>query len=144
MEDWFDLDVESPYMLLVAQVAQSKLLPISSTKAYGMELLKQIRSQIPAITHVDNSARIQTVNKYTNPEYHELIKEFYNLSGCPVILNTSFNVRGEPIVADPEDAYKCFMRTDMDILVLGDYILYKDEQPQFNDILKWDEVYELD
>jgi carbamoyltransferase len=113
-------------------------------KLWGIEKLNVIRSEIPAVTHVDYSARIQTVHKDDNPLYHELISTFYRRTGCPVIVNTSFNVRGEPIVATPLDAYKCFMRTDIDILVLGDFILQKKDQPEFHDDIMWRQTYELD
>jgi len=103
-----------------------------------------LRSKIPAVTHVDNSARIQTVHKETNPRFWKLIKTFHNLTGCPVIVNTSFNVRGEPIVCTPLEAYKCFMRTNMDYLVLGNFLLAKREQPQFHDDIDWKEHFELD
>jgi carbamoyltransferase len=101
------------------------------------------RSEIPAITHVDYSARVQTVHPETNPRYHDLIKHFEERTGCSVIVNTSFNVRGEPIVCSPEDAYRCFMRTDMDTLVMESFILHKAEQPAFSDT-NWREEYELD
>ena len=103
-----------------------------------------LRSEIPAVTHVDYSARLQTVNKDDNPRYHALISEFFRKTGCPVIVNTSFNVRGEPIVESPADAYKCFMRTHLDVLVLGNYLLKKEEQPKFAEYENWKERYELD
>ena len=103
-----------------------------------------VRSDIPAITHIDYSARIQSVNAADNPRYHQLIKKFEEKTGCPVIVNTSFNVRGEPIVQSPMDAYKCFMRTEMDYLVLGDFLLDKEDQPEFIDDLNWREEFELD
>ena len=111
---------------------------------WGIDKLNVVRSEIPAVTHVDYSARIQTVNREDNPLYHSLIKAFFEKTGCPVIVNTSFNVRGEPIVESPQDAYKCFMRTEMDALVMGNYILYKNDQPAFHDNIDWRETYELD
>lgn len=144
--EWFELDRESPYMLLVADVKKEKQRKMTDEegKLWGIEKLNVIRSEIPAVTHVDYSARIQTVHKDDNPLYHELISTFYRKTGCPVIVNTSFNVRGEPIVATPLDAYKCFMRTDIDILVLGDFILQKKDQPEFHDDIMWRQTYELD
>ena len=144
--EWFDLDRESPYMLLVADVRKEKqrIMTESEQKKWGIDKLNVVRSQIPAVTHVDYSARIQTVNKSDNPLYHALIDAFYRKTGCPVLVNTSFNVRGEPIVATPLDAYKCFMRTDLDILVLGNYVLHKSQQPAFHDDIQWKEMYELD
>jgi len=111
---------------------------------WGIDKLNISRSEIPAVTHVDYSARIQSVNKRDNPHYHALIKRFFEKTGCPVIVNTSFNVRGEPIVESPLDAYKCFMRTEMDVLSLGRFVLKKEEQPQFHDSIDWRQVYELD
>ena len=145
-DEWFELDRESPYMLLVADVKKKKQRAMTKAekKLWGIEKLNVIRSKIPAVTHVDYSARIQTVHKEDNPLYHPLITAFYKKTGCPVIVNTSFNVRGEPIVATPLDAYKCFMRTDIDILVLGNYILQKEDQPKFHDDLLWRQTYELD
>jgi carbamoyltransferase len=140
---WFDLDTDSPYMLLVAPVAEKRLRPVPEG-ATGMDRLYQVRSEIPAVTHVDNSARVQTVHKETNPKYYALIEAFEALTGCPVIVNTSYNVRGEPIVCTPEDAYRCFMRTNMDVLVMEDIILYKTEQPDWVEHTDWKEEYELD
>lgn len=129
VSEWFDLHDDSPYMLLVAEVRKSRQLrPERSNVLYGIELLNQVRSEIPAVTHVDYSARVQTVHKETNPRYHSLISEFKRITGCPVIVNTSFNVRGEPIVESPEDAFRCFMGTEIDVLVLENCILYKDQQ----------------
>jgi carbamoyltransferase len=128
--EYFDLAAESPYMLLVAPVQESKIDPQSrQTTKEGIEQLKVHRSVIPAVTHVDYSARLQTVSEETNPLYYQIIKEFDQLTGCPVIINTSFNIRGEPIVGSLEDAYRCFMCTDMDYLVLGRFILEKSAQP---------------
>lgn len=146
VSDWFELDRESPYMLLVADVKKEKQFPMTDEQKnlWGIEKLNVVRSEIPAVTHVDYSARIQTVNKLDNPIYHRLIERFYEKTGCPVIVNTSFNVRGEPIVESPLDAYKCFMRTEIDILTLENFILYKDEQPKFHDDIDWKQKYELD
>ena len=131
--DWFDLETESPYMLLVANVKKSKLIEqtIKDKEAKGLEKLNIVRSLIPAVTHVDNSARIQTVTE-ENGIYYDLIKKFKEKTGCPLIVNTSFNVRGEPPVNTPIDAYKCFMATDLDILVLGNHVLEKNKQIDFN------------
>jgi len=144
--DYFDIDCESPYMLLVAQVAKDRLreIPEEERVLTGIDRLRVVRSEVPAITHVDCSARLQTVNQRDNPEYHRVIKTVDEKSGCPVIINTSFNVRGEPIVCAPVDAYKCFMRTEMDYLVLGRFLLDKKEQPAFHDDIDWRETYELD
>ena len=130
LTDWFDLDCDSPYMLLVADVKNNikKEMTKDEKKLFGIEKLNVKRSDIPAVTHVDYSARIQTVHENTNPRYYKLIKNFKNITKCPVLVNTSFNVRGEPIVCSIEDAYKCFMGTDLDILVCGDFILYKEKQ----------------
>ncbi len=144
--EWFELDRESPYMLLVADVKEAKQTPMTDEekKLWGIHKLNVVRSEIPAVTHVDYSARIQTVNPIDNELYYNLINAFYKITGCPVIVNTSFNVRGEPIVATPLDAYKCFMRTDIDVLVAGRFILQKDNQPAFHDDIQWKEMYELD
>ncbi len=125
--DWLELDAESPYMLLVADVAPSRLVPRppGADALWGMERLKVPRSTIPAVTHVDNSARIQTVRRTDNPFYYDIIRAFYDLTGCPVIVNTSFNVRDEPIVCTPDDAYRCFMKTEMDVLVMESYLVTK-------------------
>ena len=130
LAEWFDLDYDSPYMLLVADINNNikKEMSEDEKKLFGIEKLNVKRSDIPAVTHVDYSARIQTVHENTNPRYYKLIKSFKNITKCPVIVNTSFNVRGEPIVCSIEDAYKCFMGTDLDILVCEDYILYKEKQ----------------
>jgi len=113
-------------------------------KLFGIEKLNIPRSSLPAITHIDYSARVQTVNKTTNPRYYELIKTFKRKTGCPTIVNTSFNVRGEPIVCTPQDAYRCFMRTEMDILVLQNQVLYKREQPKVEKDETWMQEFELD
>jgi carbamoyltransferase len=128
--DWFDLENESPYMLIVSDVAKNRQLAKNdqSKKLFGIDRLNTVRSEIPAVTHVDYSARIQTVTNDTNPKYYKLIKKFNDLTGCPVIANTSFNVRGEPIVCTPEDAFRCFMGCEMDVLTIGNQILYKNDQ----------------
>ncbi|SVE64999.1 uncharacterized protein METZ01_LOCUS517853, partial [marine metagenome] len=144
--DWFDIDAISPYMLLVAPVRKDKRIdvPGEQKKLFGIDLLNIPRSQIPAITHVDYSARIQTVHKETNPRYYNLIDEFDKETGCPLIINTSFNVRGEPIVCRPEEAYRCFMRTEMDILVLENFILDKVDQTALEEDTDWRDEFELD
>jgi carbamoyltransferase len=146
VSEWFEIDRESPYMLLVADVKREKQREMTDEekRLWGIDKLNVLRSDIPAVTHVDYSARIQTIDKEDHPLYYELIKKFYEKTGCPVIVNTSFNVRGEPIVCTPEDAYKCFMRTNMDYLVLGKFILDKNEQPKFEDDVDWRKKYELD
>ena len=146
VHEWFDIDRESPYMLLVANVREEKQRKMTEeeSKLWGIDLLNILRSEIPAVTHVDYSARIQTVHPDDNKRYYDLISRFNEKTGCPVIVNTSFNVRGEPIVESPLDAYKCFMRTEIDVLVLENFVLFKDEQPAFHDDIKWQEVYELD
>jgi carbamoyltransferase len=128
--EWFDLEAESPYMLLVADVLESrrKKMTPAEQELFGIEKLNVPRSDIPAVTHVDYSARIQTVHERTNPRYHQLLRRFYDLTGCPVIVNTSFNVRGEPIVGTPEDAFRCFMGTEIDVLAIGNCFLRKEEQ----------------
>ena len=141
--DYFDIECESPYMLLVANVKDGHLKSNSDKALKGFERLKAIRSDIPAVTHVDNSARLQTISEDSgNRIYYGLLKELYKKTDCPVIINTSFNIRGEPIVCTPEDAYKCFMRTDMDYLVMGSFILDKQAQPAERHVAK--EYFELD
>ena len=132
IKDWFELDYDSPYMLLVSEVKKEKQVQMSvkDENLFGIEKLNVKRSSIPAITHVDYSARIQTVHKETNPKYYDLLKEFKKITNCPVLVNTSFNVRGEPIVCSIEDAFNCFMGTNLDILVIEDFILFKNEQDQ--------------
>ncbi|XTZ10105.1 MAG: carbamoyltransferase C-terminal domain-containing protein, partial [cyanobacterium endosymbiont of Rhopalodia yunnanensis] len=146
VSDYFDLDKPSPYMLLVASVKEDLHLSMidKQKQLFGIEKLKIPHSQIPAITHVDYSARIQTVHHETNPRYYQLIKEFEALTGCGVLVNTSFNVRGEPIVCTPEDAYRCFMRTEMDYLVIENYLLAKSEQLQWQRNNTWQDEFELD
>ncbi len=138
LNEYFDFEADSPYMLLVGQVQPDKLVSGSANEQVtGLEKVNQVRSVVPAITHVDNSARVQTVAREHSPLYYDIIKEFKNLTGCPVIINTSFNVRGEPIVCTPEDAYRCFMRTNIDYLVLGDCLLDKREQPEWPETDEW-------
>jgi carbamoyltransferase len=133
-------------MLLVAPVQEDIRLTMTSEQQqlFGIDKLKVPRSQIPAVTHVDYSARIQTVHPETNPRYYELIRQFEAKTGCGVIVNTSFNVRGEPIVCTPEDAYRCFMRTEMDYLVLENFLLAKSEQPAWQKDDSWQKEFELD
>jgi carbamoyltransferase len=130
VSDWFDIETESPYMAIVATVKKEHREKISDVdgKLFGIEKLNIKRSSLPAITHVDYSARIQTVHKDTNSKYYALIKRFEDLTGCPVIINTSFNIRGEPIVSSPSDAYQCFMGTELDLLIIGNCILRKEDQ----------------
>ena len=148
INEWFECDYISPYMLLVAPVKREKCYPLTQEQKelFGIDKLNIVRSEIPSVTHIDYSARIQSVHKETNPRYYALIEEFYKLSGVPVLVNTSFNVRGEPMVCSPYDSYACFMGTEMDMLVIEDFILYKENQPKehiarFKDIK---DKYELD
>jgi carbamoyltransferase len=144
--DYFEMTCASPYMLLVAPVRKEKQISMSEEekRLFGIDKLKVPRSEVPAITHVDYSARIQTVSKKDNPLYHNLIKEFQKETGCPVIINTSFNVRGEPIVCAPEDAFKCFMRTNMDFLAMGSFLLDKRDQKPLEDDIDWRKEFQLD
>ena len=147
VHEWFDMDCDSPYMLLVADVLPSRRLatPDAEQALWGIEKLNVPRSTIPAVTHVDYSARVQTVRRDANPVYYDIIDAFYRLTGCPVIVNTSFNVRGEPIVCTPDDAYRCFMRTDMDALVVENFVLEKaDQTPLANDDQSWKKEFALD
>jgi carbamoyltransferase len=145
VSEWFDLDADSPYMLLVADVAKSRQLAATNNEnsLFGIEKLNILRSSIPSVTHVDYSARVQTVHEQTNPRYYHLIKRFKEITGCPVLINTSFNVRGEPIVCTATDAYRCFMGTELDILVIGNTFLLKNNQPN-NRIISYGDKYELD
>ena len=131
VSEWFDLDADSPYMLLVADIAKKYQRPMTDEQKqlFGIEKLNVPRSDIPAITHVDYSARIQTVHRETNPRYHKLLSVFKSRTGCPVLVNTSFNVRGEPIVCTPEDAFRCFMGTGIEALAIGNCFLRKEAQP---------------
>jgi carbamoyltransferase len=143
--EWFDLESDSPYMLIVADVRADKRRAMSADELalFGIDKLNVARSEIPAVTHVDYSARIQTVSADTNPRFHRLLTQFKALTGCPVLVNTSFNVRGEPIVCTPEDAFRCFMGNELDLLVVGNCVLRKPEQ---NAALKQDysSAFELD
>ena len=143
--DYFDINCASPYMLVVAPLKNNKRIYSEKEKyLHGFEKLKIKRSDIPAVTHVDYTARIQTVNEKDNPLFYKLIKIFEQISGCPVIINTSFNVRAEPIVCTPEDTYDCFMNTEMDYLILGTFLLAKTAQSQKNLRHKKEQSYELD
>jgi carbamoyltransferase len=144
--DYFELDTPSPYMLLVAPLRQELqlALPDGSEQLFGIEKLKLCRSELPAVTHVDYSARVQTVHEETNPRYHRLLRAFEQLTGCGVVVNTSFNVRGEPVVCSPTDAYRCFMRTEMDYLVIENFFLDKQDQPAWENDASWQDEFELD
>ena len=128
--DWFELDCDSPYMLLVAGIKPERRRNMTEAeqKLWGIDQLNVIRSEIPAVTHIDYSARVQTVHQDTNPRFHQLLEAFNGLTGCPVLVNTSFNVRGEPIVCTPEDAFRCFMGTDIEVLAIGNCFLRKQDQ----------------
>ena len=143
--DWFELDSDSPYMLVVADVRADKRRAMTAAEQalFGIDKLNISRSEIPAVTHIDYSARIQTVSAATNPLFHRLLSQFKQLTGCPVLVNTSFNVRGEPIVCTPEDAFRCFMGNELDLLVVGNCVLKKTEQ---DSALKQDysSAFELD
>ena len=145
VSDWFDLECESPYMLIVANVLQKHLRKMTAAEKqlFGIEKLNVPRSSIPAVTHVDYSARVQTVHAETNKVYHDLISKFFDISGCPILVNTSFNVRGEPIVCTPKDAFKCFMGTGLDLLIVEDFVLKKSDQNS-NLIESYENKYELD
>jgi carbamoyltransferase len=143
--EYFELDRSSPYMLLVAKVQESRRLRQPSSDGLGIrERLKAKRSDIPAVTHLDYSARVQTVGRDAKPDYYRVIEEFEKITGCAVVVNTSFNVRGEPIICTPEDAYRCFMRTEMDMLVLEEFLLLKEEQPQWDEKRDWHDELILD
>jgi carbamoyltransferase len=146
VSEWFEFDRDSPYMLMVADVCEARRVevPEGAKALWGIEKLNVPRSTIPAVTHVDYSARIQTVRRETNPLYYDIIEAFYRLTGCPVVVNTSFNVRGEPIVCTPEDAYRCFMRTNLDVLVLENYVLAKQEQATVAADESWRQEFALD
>ena len=146
VSDYFEQDAPSPYMLIVAPVREELRTPLTNEQEqlFGIEKLKLRRSELPAITHVDYSARVQTVHRETNPRYHALLEAFEQHTGCGVLVNTSFNVRGEPIVCTPTDAYRCFMRTEMDYLVMENFLLDKKEQPDWQDDASWQEEFELD
>jgi carbamoyltransferase len=146
VSDYFELDRRSPYMLIVAPVKETRQVPMTDEqrKLWGIDLLNVPRSDIPAVTHVDYSARVQTVSRDTHADYYDLLKAFEDLTGCAVLVNTSFNVRGEPIVCTPEDAYVCFMRTEMDYLAVGPFLLTKTEQPKWEETRDWRDQFELD
>jgi carbamoyltransferase len=147
VSDYFELDCDSPYMLLVAPVKQARRIPMTEEQQkslWGIAMLNVPRSDIPAVTHIDYSARIQTVAREVSRDYYDLISAFDRRTGCPVVVNTSFNVRGEPIVCSPRDAYTCFMRTHIDALVLGSFILYKEEQPSWKEAGNWKQEFQLD
>jgi len=146
VSNWFDIDRKSPYMLLVAPVIEDKHIKMTTEqeKLFGIEKLNIPRSQVPAITHVDYSARIQTIHRETNPRFYGLIEQFEKQTNCPILINTSFNVRGEPIVSSPEDAYRCFMRTEMDYLVLDNFLIDKKSQPEWTEKDDWRNEFELD
>ena len=144
--DYFEMNVDSPYMLLVSPVLEKRCTKLTESQQslWGIDLLNVPRSDIPAITHIDYSARVQTVHEETNPRYYKLIKAFESKTGCPVLVNTSFNVRGEPIVCGPQDSYRCFMRTEMDMLVLENCVLRKQDQRPLEDDADWKKEFELD
>jgi carbamoyltransferase len=144
--EYFELNTDSPYMLLVAPVKRERQIAMGDDqrRLWGIDQLNVVRSDIPAVTHVDYSARVQTVSRDVNPDYYDLIHEFDRLTGCPVVVNTSFNVRGEPIVCTPKDAHTCFMRTHLDALVLGSYLLYKEEQSDWHEAGDWRWQFNLD
>jgi len=144
--EYFDIDTPSPYMLFVSDVNENhrESVPANYYDLPVIERLYVNRSDLPAITHIDFSARIQTVHRETNERFWKLIKKFKNLTGYGVVVNTSFNVRGEPIVCTPEDAYRCFMRTEMDYLVIGNFIFAKKDQPDWKKTDKWQEEFKLD
>ncbi len=146
ISDYFEQDRASPYMLIVAPVREELRLALTEeqTALFGIEKLNLKRSELPAITHVDYSARIQSVHEDTNPRYYALLKAFEKRTGCGVLVNTSFNVRGEPIVGSPEDAYRCFMRTEMDYLAIENYLLAKSDQPEWKTDDSWKDEFELD
>lgn len=146
VSEWFEIDRPSPYMLLVANVLEKHRLSMTAEEQalWGIEKLNVPRSSIPSVTHVDYSARLQTVHQDTNPMFHGLLTEFEALTGCPVLVNTSFNVRGEPIVENPEQAYACFMRTEMDVLVLGHHVFLKTDQPAWKETEDWRNKFALD
>jgi carbamoyltransferase len=144
--DYFDLECASPYMLLVAPVKRERRIPASpeARGLWGIDQLNVVRSDIPAVTHIDYSARIQTVDREDNPDYYDLIKEFERLTGCALVVNTSFNVRGEPIVCTPADAFQCFMRTHIDYLVLGPFLVSKATQAEWKETTEWQKEFQLD
>ena len=146
VHEFFELDADSPYMLQVAPIKVERQIPMreDQQRLFGIDKLNVPRSDMPAVTHVDYSARVQTLRRQDHPRYYDVIRAFQSLTGYPVVVNTSFNVRGEPIVQSPEDAYRCFMRTEMDFLVMGSYVLDKKDQPQWQEERDWQEEFELD
>jgi carbamoyltransferase len=146
VSEYFDINSDSPYMLQVAPVAEARRLPMTADqeKLFGIAKLNIPKSDIPAVTHVDYSARIQTVSATQHPGFYKLLSAFKAKTGCPVLVNTSFNVRGEPIVCTPADAYACFMRTHMDALVVGNIVMLKEEQPKWQEREDWRTKFELD
>ena len=146
VSEWFEMDYNSPYMLFVTPVKSTRRKGVTEEQKnlFGINKLKVCRSEIPAVTHVDYSARVQSVDGKHNKLYYDLIKSFEEKTGCPVIINTSFNVRGEPIVCTPEEAYMCFMRTNMDYLVIENVIFDKKKQPPIKDGADWKKEFELD
>jgi len=146
VSEYFQMDCNSPYMLLVAPVVEKRRLPFDPKHEalWGIDLLNIPRSDVPAITHIDYSARVQTVHEDTNARYHHLLSAFERKTGCAVLVNTSFNVRGEPIVCTPEDAYRCFMRTEMDVLVLENFVLLKEDQKPLENDSDWKSEFALD
>jgi carbamoyltransferase len=143
--EYFDLDVESPYMMIVAEVQEAIRTETDGDHARDLrDWVNEVRSEIPAVTHVDHTARVQTVDAEQSPEFHAILRAFADLTGCGVLINTSFNVRGEPIVCTPEDAYRCFMRTEMDALVLEDFVLDKGDQPDWAEEEDWEHTFALD
>ena len=146
VSEYFELDSDSPYMLLVAPVRKERRISLTSEqeKLFGIDKLNVPKSDIPAVTHVDYSARIQTVAADSHPVFYKLLSAFKRKTGCAVLVNTSFNVRGEPIVCTPKDAYTCFMRTEMDALVINNFVMLKEEQPKWQDAEDWQKKFELD
>ena len=146
VHEWFEMDGDSPYMLLVAPVKKERQIPMTGAqeRLWGIAQLNVPRSDVPAITHIDYSARVQTISHDTNPDYYDLVKQFEAITGCPMVVNTSFNVRGEPIVCTPADAYQCFMRTGIDHLVLGPFLLDKSTQPEWKEASEWRSEFQLD
>jgi len=144
--NYFELEGTSPYMLLVAPIREDLRIAMTAEQEelFGIDKLLVPRSSIPAVTHVDYSARVQTVHPEDSPLYYALIQSFQKKTGCGLVVNTSFNVRGEPIVESPQDAYTCFMRTEMDHLAIGSFLLHKNEQPEWKETDNWREQYELD
>jgi carbamoyltransferase len=143
--EWFEQEAKSPYMLFVADIRENRRRAMTSEQQalFGIDKLNVVRSEIPAVTHVDYSARLQTVHAETNPRFHALLRRFKQRTGCPVLVNTSFNVRGEPIVCTPEDAFRCFMGTDIEVLVAGNCLLRKEDQDA-SLRLNYSEAFELD